>query len=215
MNQYINSHVLDKNQEVPSLPDTKLHRDKLMDGAQFHLVMRQMGLGIPVDELLATHPQFKRWVDAAFPYTQIPGNKRWNVDLCHKFNDVYLIENYDFIVSNDDKTIAINWTIGEPQDTLEKLWKTQLRLFLLQENTGVKCENISLIYLFANSETMSQCCYSDRQHEENKQKLNTIIPPIKSQIQAKNDLVAEIHTGWLAGNVNTQEYLNAIPEVEL
>lgn len=224
MNQYINSQVLESKQvaNVSKLAIAKPRRDSEIDGSRFHLVMQQMGLGIPVDGLLAAHPQFRQWVNVAWTYTQIPGNKRWGVDLCHEFNGIYLIENYDFIVSNDDNTIAIDWTIGKPQDfdVVKESWKTQLRLFLLHENTGIECENISLIYLFVNSEAVYQCCYTTKQHEENKQKLGSIILPIEelqveSQTKLQNDSLIIMHEDWLAGKINIQEYFNAIPEVEL
>lgn len=213
MNRYINSRVLEETR-TQSLPN--LAGASTKDGERFHLMMQQVGLGIPVDNLLATYPQLKKWVDTAFPYTQIPGSKRWNVDLSHEFNEVYLIENYDFIVSNDDKTIAVDWTISKPQDfdSLQESWKTQLRLFLLYENTGIKCEDISLVYLFVNSKVVYQCCYSSKQHEENKQKLNAIIAPVKSQVR-EDDALSKMHDDWLGGNINIQEYFNAIPEVEL
>lgn len=219
MNQYINSRALEKDMRSTAI---KSNSDGLTNGMQFHLVMQQVGLGIPVDGLLATYPQLKQWVDIAFPYTQIPGSKSWNVDLCHEFNGVYLIENYDFIVSNDDKTIAIDWTIGKPHDfqTVEQSWKTQLRLFLLHQNTGVQCENISLVYLKVNSKTIHQCCYSAEQHEENKQKLSGIITPVEevqteSQSQVLHDPLVAMHEDWLASKIDIQEYFNAIPEVKL
>lgn len=212
MNQYINSQTLDQKatSNLPNLTSTSIN-----NGNQFHLVMQQIGLGIPVDNLLAQYPQLKKWVDTASQYLQIPGNKQWNVNLSHKFNQVYLIENYDFIATNDDKVTAIDWTISKPQqfNNLFQSWKTQLRLFLMHENTGIKCENISLIYIFVNDAASYQCCYSQKQHEENKEKLNVIIPQ-KTQ-QTSYDSLLKIHEDWLEKNITTTEYIDRIPEVEI
>lgn len=211
MNQYINSQTLEGT--TTSLPT--LTSSSTNNGNQFHLLMQQIGLGINVDNILAQHPQLKKWVDTASQYLQISGNKQWNVDLSYKFNEAYLIENYDFIATHEDRITAIDWTISKPKEfnNLFHSWKTQLRLFLIHENTGVKCENISLIYLFVNDAASYQCCYNQKQHQENKNKLSFIIPQQTQQTSCDSPL--QIHKDWLAGNINTAEYINRIPEVEI
>ncbi|NJN07524.1 MAG: hypothetical protein HC815_05855 [Richelia sp. RM1_1_1] len=212
MIEYINSQALEK-VDTPKLPILNGH---IRDGNRFHLLMQQIGLGIPVDNLLAKYPHLRKWVDAAQMYTEIPGNKQWNINLSQKFNSVYLIENYDFIVSNDDKVVAIDWTISKPQDfeDLQSSWKTQLRLFLLHENFSVECENISFIYLFVNHAASYQYCYNSNQHEQNVQKLGEIIPT-PSQDQKEDKPLLKVHQDWLVGNINTHEYIERIPEVEI
>lgn len=210
MTQYINSASLEENIEPKFIPNTA----HIEDGKRFHLLMQQIGLGISVDNLLAEYPYLRKWVNTAKQYTQIPGSKQWNENLSQQFNGLYLIENYDFIVTNDDKIIAVDWTISKPQnfEDLQNSWKTQLRLFLLHEAKNIPCENISLVYVFANCETIYQCCYSDKQHQENKQKLELIIP---AQSAEKDNSPLKVHKDWLAGNISTQEYIEAIPEVEI
>lgn len=213
MNQYINSSVLE-NGQIATVP--KPRQKSEIDGSRFHLIMQQVGLGIPVDGLLASNPQLKQWVDAALPYTQIPGDKQWGIELCHKINSIYLIENFDLIVSNQDKVIAVDWTIAKPQDfnLVKESWKTQLRLFLLHQTTGIPCENVSLVYLFVNKNATFQCCYNDKQHEENKQKLEDILIPNNDDQQTQIEVEArDLHSDWMAGKIDNKEYLDAIPEV--
>lgn len=213
MNQYINSNVLE-NGRLCTIP--KPRQKSEIDGSRFHLIMQQVGLGIPVDGLLATNPHLKEWVDAALPYTQIPGDKQWGIELCHEINDIYLIENFDLIVCSDEKIIAVDWTIAKPQDfnLVKESWKTQLRLFLLHQTTGVPCKNVSLVYLFVNKNATFQCCYSDKQHEENKQKLAKIL--ITNNDEQETNIIVEardLHNDWMAGKISNKEYLDAIPEV--
>lgn len=211
MTQYINSASLEGKTQSNFTPNTA----HIEDGKRFHLLMQQIGLGISVDNLLAEYPYLRKWVNTANKYTQIPGSKQWNVNLSHEFNRLYLIENYDFIVSNNDKVIAVDWTISKPQnfDDLQYSWKTQLRLFLLYATRNIPCENISLVYVFANCETVYQCLYSDKQHQENQQKLQLIIPD--QSLEEENNSPLKVHEDWLAGNISTQEYIEAIPEVEI
>lgn len=207
MVQYINADLLENNNQV-------LPRIKNRDGQKFHLLMQQLGLGIPIDSLLTEYPYLKKWVQTAQKYTQISGDKQWSVNLSQEFNGIYLTEYYDFIVGNNDKIIAIDWTINKPGkfEELKNSWKTQLKLFILHENNKIPCNNISLIYLFANQETTYQCCYSKEQHEGNRQKLELILP---LQCKDKTNSPLEIHNNWIAGNITTQEYLENIPEVEI
>ncbi len=214
MIQYIDSNVLE-NGQIATIP--KPRQKSEIDGSRFHLIMQQVGLGIPVDGLLADNPQLKQWVDAALLYTQIPGDKQWGIELCHEINGIYLIESFDFIVSNEDKVIAIDWTITKPQDfnLVKESWKTQLRLFLLHQTTGITCENISLVYLFVNKNATFQCCYSDKQHEQNKQKIAEILTQNNDELQTEIEVEARnLHEDWKSGKIDIQEYFNAIPEVK-
>lgn len=208
MVQYINADSLENDNQI-------LPRIKNQDGQKFHLLMQQLCLGIPIDSLLAEYPHLKKWVQIAQQYTQIPGDKQCSVNLSHEFNGVYLTEYYDFIVSNKDKILAIDWTIGklEKFEELKNSWKTQLKLFILHENNKIRYNSISLIYLFANHETTYQCCYSEEQHKINKQKLELTFP-----VQFNNNKEVSplgIHENWLKGNITTQEYIDNIPEVEI
>lgn len=219
MNKYFDSRALD--QKRPKSVDKVMTSNVNVNSnsGKFHVVMQQLGLAIPIDEFIVAQPQIKKWADVAKQYINIPGNKRWNVDLSHEFNGAYLIENYDFIVSNNDKTIAIDWTIEKPSDfdELEKSWKTQLRLFLLHKNSSVKCEDVSLIYIFVDCGTIYQCCYDTEAHKENIRSLGAIIePPTPVEVEDNTiNPLSRLHEDWLAGKITVQEYFNAIPEIRL
>ena len=211
MVEYVNSTSLEEKNKSNFITNTA----HFEDAKRFHLLMQQIGLGIPIDNLLAEYPYFKKWIDTAKTYTQIPGDKQWNINLSHEFNGVYLIEHYDFIVNYNNKIIAVDWTISKPQnfEYLQSSWKTQLRLFLLHETKNIPCEDVSLVYIFANCGTVYQCCYTDKQHQKNWQALELIIPAQSSE--KENNSLLKIHEDWLAGNISTQEYIERIPEVEI
>ena len=81
-------------------------------------------------------------------------------------------------------------------------------------------EQISLVYLFVNTDSIYQFTYSEKKHFIFKERLEQTLAPFIENKNEKNYLADKItaqeaHDKWLAREISTTEYLAAIPEVEL
>ncbi|MDM9383529.1 hypothetical protein QUB80_22845 [Chlorogloeopsis sp. ULAP01] len=198
---------------IPISPGEKL-------GGEFHLIMQQIGLGLPVEPLLEAYPQIDKWVKAVKPFLEIPGSKEWNAEVQYLYKLQLLHANYDLIIYQDKQVIGIDWTIQKLSNfqVLENSLNTQLRLFLLHEKTQLPPEHINLIYLFVNTDNIYQFTYSQVKNQVFKERLLSIlkqffVEDIAEETQQED--LEIIHQRWMNKEISTQEYLDAIPEVEL
>ncbi|BAZ18334.1 hypothetical protein NIES4071_102190 (plasmid) [Calothrix sp. NIES-4071] len=217
MNQYFNSDAL--KQKAPKHIGQVMPNNDISDiHFQFNTVMQQLSLGMSIDKFAYNHP-IKEWVEFISMYTNIESTKYYSTDLSYQFNDnVYLVENYDYIVINDNSVTAFNWSIPKAQNLewLENSWKTKLRLFLLRENFTIECENISLLYLFPDSKETCQFWYDAKQHQVNLEKIGAIVnftnyQPTTDATAVENQFY---YTAWLQDK-SVQEDFDAIPEISL
>lgn len=219
MNQYFNSDAL--KQKVPKhIGQVMPNNNDISDtNFQFNTVIRQLSLGMSIDNFAYNHP-IKEWVEFVSIYTSLEGIKYYNTDLSYQFDEnVYLIENYDYIVIDDNSVTAFNWSTPKAQNPewLENSWKTKLRLFLLRKNFAVECEKISLIYLFPVSKETCQFWYNAKQHQVNLEKIGAIVNYTNYQPNTNVTAVAEnqfYYTAWLQDK-SVQKDFDAIPEISL
>lgn len=218
MNQYFNSNAL-KEKAPKYIGQIMPNNTNISDtNFQFNTVMQQLSFGMSIDNFAYNHP-IKEWVEFVSTYTNVEGDKYYNTDLSYKLSEnVYLIENYDYIVINDDSVTAFNWGIPKVQNPkwLENSWKTKLRLFLLRENFAVKCEKISLLYLFPASKKTSQFWYNTKQHQVNLENIGAIVNSTNYQPTTNVKVVKNqwYYTAWLKDK-SVQEDFEAIPEISL
>lgn len=189
-------------------------------GGEFHIIMQQIGLGVPVEPFLEAYPQLGKWVEVLLPFLEIPGNKQWNAEAQYLYKSQLIYANYDLIIYQDKQVIGLDWTIQKPSNfqSLENSFHTQLRLFLLHDKTQLPAEKINLIYLFVNTGDVYQFTYSEVKHLVFKERLLSIITQFAvEEIQQKfeQESLEIIHHKWMNREITTEEYLDAIPEIEL
>ncbi|MBW4567420.1 MAG: hypothetical protein KME31_05195 [Tolypothrix carrinoi HA7290-LM1] len=189
-------------------------------GGKFHIIMQQIGLGLPVEPFLKAYPQLGKWVKVLLPFLEIPGNKQWNAEAQYLYKSQLVHANYDLIIYQEQQVIALDWTIQKPSNfqSLENSFHTQLRLFLLYEKTQLPAEKINLIYLFVNTADIYQFTYSEVKHIAFKERLLSIITQFaveEIQQEVEQESLEIIHHKWMNREITTKEYLDAIPEVEL
>jgi hypothetical protein len=198
---------------------------------QFHLIMQQIGMGLSVEPLLNNSPQLKAWVEKVQPIINTPAiAKSWNASLQKLISNNLLVAQYDLILEREERLIAIDWSVQHrplSYQQLLKSWQTQLRLFLLLENSSFAPEQISISYLLFNTKSapIYHFEYSRQQHEEFQQKLKGILsklPETKGDVtldalsEFDDDAACELKIEkFLNGELTTQEYLATVPEVEI
>ncbi len=208
--------------------DLTIRSQSELAGSQFHLIMQQIGLGLPVKSFLKEYPQIANWVDKVKPFLNISGSKQWSAQLQYLYRQNLLYSEYDLIVYGENQVVGFDWTIQKPPkfEVLENKWQTQLRLFILHEQTRMPLEHISLVYLFVNTGSIYQFTYSKDKYLAFKERLEQTLAPFitdgknSSSSDSKRNSFSEItpqsaHDKWLAKEISTGEYLAAIPEVEI
>ncbi|MBD2307780.1 PD-(D/E)XK nuclease family protein [Chroococcidiopsis sp. FACHB-1243] len=197
---------------------------------QFHLIMQQIGMGLSVEPLLDNSPQLKAWVEKVQPIISTPAiAKSWNVSLQKPIDNNLLVAQYDLILEREERLIAIDWSVQHRPVSYQQLlesWQTQLRLFLLLENSSFAPEQIGISYLLVNAKSapIYHFEYSRQQHEEFQQKLAGILSKLpETEKNVSPAALSEFDRDpselnlkkFLNGELTTQEYLATVPEVEI
>jgi len=188
--------------ESLSLPDADLNsKEKLLLGANFHLLMQQQELGLDVSALASSSLQLQQWL-AAFerqPPEIVAGDR-----LCeHRRTLEVLLQNsetsdrvqehfvltaiYDLLILGDRQAQILDWKTHQVAINFKKLqtnWQTRLYLYLLAKTTNYAPDQLSMTYWFANTAQSVIIPYSQTEHEQTEKRLQQILMEIA---QAFND----------------------------
>lgn len=177
--------------KTSSLPNPELE-DRQTWGKQFHLLMQQRELGLPIESLLAENNELdsslKALVSAAPELFQANSDSFREAEhvltLAHGHYLLTVI--YDLLVAESDRAQIIDWkTYPLPQDRakIAHNWQTRLYLYLLAETSEYEPEQISMTYWFVKlphqpeSHTFS---YSSGQHQKTAQDLQGLLDKLDS-----------------------------------
>jgi len=200
-------------------------RQKL--GNQFHQIVRQLLLGLPVEPLLEAYPKIKHWVEQlqqAAPeiFQEQPGCRRsWDEQGQVVFNDVVLSTTYDLVIQSYSLAEIIDWTTSfANEEYLETSWNTQLKLYLFAENYHYLPDKITLTYWQVNDENEPLCChfdYSQKQHDAFKDRLALTLLNLRTPAHNLTNQHANPNslTSFLQGQIPVNEYVASVPEVEI
>jgi len=222
-------------EKLPEFERESIYTPGFCDGVnilskQFHLIMQQIGMGLSVEPLLNNSPQLKAWVEKVQPIINASAiAKSWNVSLQKPIDNNLLVAQYDLILEREERLIAIDWSVQHCPVSYQQLlesWQTQLRLFLLLENSSFAPEQIGISYLLVNAKSapIYYFEYSRQQHEEFKQKLEGILSKLPeteknvcpTAVSEFDENASELNLKkFLNGELTTQEYLATVPEVEI
>ncbi|MDF5718386.1 MAG: PD-(D/E)XK nuclease family protein [Rhizonema sp. NSF051] len=215
-------------QSAKYLPFNPNFSEERRVGRQFHLLMQQLMMGLPVEPFLETYPEMDHWVNQLYPIISSPTQKQCNVNKGKLIKDWYLIAHYDLLIEEAEKVITVDWKTGKYiPENLEDLWQTQLRLFILAETQDIPAENIFIIYCFVSEDEfpcLYQFNYSLEKHETFIERLAMTLsklPTNNSEESFSSNLHVETSEYSLnlqklfKGEMSTSEYLATIPEVEI
>lgn len=142
---------------LPPKSEIKQRQDT---GGQFHLLMRQKLMGLPVEPLLEAYPQMRRWLTClqkAAPEIfseELSIEKEWEHPRTLMCEGHLLKVVYNLLLSDPSQAQIIEWTTSAlpPIASLEKDWKTRLYLYVLAETINYPFSSISMTYWFVHSE---------------------------------------------------------------
>lgn len=144
--------------ESPLTPEAK-HRQEV--GNHFHLLIKQLLMGLPVEPLLEAYPQMQYWISSLkIAAPEIFADEPNTFKECdHHRTLIYeghlLSVVYNLLLVDENHAQIIEWTTATLPHSplqLENDWKTRLYLYLLAETSDYQPEQISLIYWFLQSD---------------------------------------------------------------
>ncbi|GFE68564.1 PD-(D/E)XK nuclease family protein [Chroococcus sp. FPU101] len=167
--------------EQLSTPTSPEQQEKLIWGSQFHLLMQQRELGLPIEELLSDDDQLNHSLKAllqAAPELQL--NHHWRAaEHCRTLEmQGYLFTViYDLLIADSTHAQILDWkTYLQPEkpNKLAKNWQTRLYLYVLAETSSYLPEQISMTYWFVKLPKEPQKItfnYDRQQHEQTQRDL--------------------------------------------
>ncbi|MEC4986561.1 MAG: PD-(D/E)XK nuclease family protein [Oscillatoria sp. PMC 1068.18] len=164
-------------------------------GSQFHLLMQQRELGLPIESILREDEQFAhsfKSLLATAPEILTPTENEWReAEHCRtlQIRDYLLTVIYDLLITNQEKAQIIDWkTYLQPPKkiNLANNWQTRLYLYLLTETSTYLPEQISLTYWFVKLPTKPQSYqfnYNSQQHQQTREDLNQLLKQLDEWLE--------------------------------
>jgi hypothetical protein len=177
-----------------TLPISPTQQSKTQLGSDFHLLMHQRELGLPIDPILARSGQLNTWMQAMLqtaPELFETDSQTWRESEHVRTLEIdnYLFTAiYDLLILQPDRADIIDWKtypLPRYKKDLDLEWQTRLYLYLLAETSDYLPKQIAFTYWFIQSTP--------------KPKSVKISYTLKQHRQTKLDLLALLNklTNWL------------------
>jgi len=176
-----------------SSPNLTEQQERQTQGAQFHLLLQQWQLGLPIAPLTQADPQLDQWFTAfesASPeILALPGSDSLPIQQAEHERTLecqgYLLTmRYDLLLAGDRHAKILDWkTYPRPQNArhLAANWQTRLYLYGLAETSPYEPEQLSMAYWFfqatqaaATPQSLS-FSYDRTQHDRTRQDLTNLL----------------------------------------
>ena len=172
---------------VPSFSDPELE-EKFNWGSQFHLLMQQRELGLPIESLLQEEAELnhsiKALIEAAPDILDQDDHNSWR-EAEHSrtlvFGNYLLTVVYDLLIANNNQAQIIDWkTYLQPpkKNKLIHNWQTRLYKYVLAETSQYLPEQISMTYWFVklpHKPKKYTFTYNSKEHNQTKKDLTTLL----------------------------------------
>ncbi|MBE9197705.1 MULTISPECIES: PD-(D/E)XK nuclease family protein [unclassified Nodularia (in: cyanobacteria)] len=172
------------------------HEEHQTLGSQFHLLMQQREMGLPIGSFLEVDTQLQSWMSGftnAAPEILTPIDSQTFRESEHyrilQVQDYLLTVVYDLFIGDSQKAQILDWkTYPKPQNKrkLEQNWQTRLYLYVLAETSDYLPKNISMTYWFVQSEGQPQNItfnYNSTQHQQTAKKLNQLLNKLTNWLE--------------------------------
>ena len=213
--------------KLSSLPNPETE-EKQTWGSQFHLLMQQRELGLPIEPLLAKDQELDQSFQAllqAAPQILDQTNNQWR-EAEHSrtinFGNYLLTVIYDLLIADDTQAQIIDWkTYLKPQkkDKLAHNWQTRLYLYTLVETSEYLPKQVSMNYWFVklpNKPESQVFNYNNLQHQQTKKDLHNLLNKLDIYLDESQDFAhhsdceakCPYHKELLDQEENTSIYLS-------
>jgi hypothetical protein len=161
-------------------PISPEQQERLAVGSQFHALMQQWEMELPIQAFLQEDPQLRRWFNAfidASPkiLAETVEFRQSEHSRILEIEGQVLTVIYDLLLLSDSEAQIIDWkTYPKPQkvDRITQNWQSRLYPFVLAETSHYRPEQISMTYWFfqakgeATEPQSFKVKYDTKQHEE-------------------------------------------------
>jgi hypothetical protein len=163
-----------------TLPVSPAQQAKTQLGSDFHLLMHQRELGLPIEPILARSPQLNTWMQSML---QIAPMLFETDDLTQReseqvrtlaIDDYLFTAIYDLVILAPDRADIIDWKtypLPKYKKDLDLEWQTRLYLYILAETSDYLPKQIAFTYWFIQSTPQPKSVkisYTLKQHRQTK-----------------------------------------------
>jgi hypothetical protein len=165
-------------------------------GSDFHLLMQQRELGLPIAPILERAPQQQAWMQAIMTtapelFQSAPQTWRESEHIRTLAIDDYLFTViYDLIILRSDRANIIDWKtypLPKNKKELDRDWQTKLYFYLLAETSDYTPKQITFTYWFIQSSPQPksvQIGYTLKQHHQTKSDLLDLLGKLTTWLDA-------------------------------
>ncbi len=173
-------------------------------GSQFHLLMQQRELGLPLPPFLALDPRFQSCWEGlieANPSLFAPSpSVRFRASEHQRtigFQGYLITVIYDLVILAESVGKIIDWkTYNRPEtdEVLKENWQTRLYLFVLKETSDYYPEQLAMIYWFVKPQSQdkkilknipqaTEIRYNQKEHESTEKQLHQQLNQLTQWLQ--------------------------------
>lgn len=185
-------------------PISPIQQAKTQLGSEFHLLMQQRELGLPIEPILAGSPQLAGWIQSIV--TTAPELFKSNPQTWRESEHVRTLEidNYLFTAIYDllilqpncpkdrlrQRADIIDWKtypLPRYKKDLDREWQTRLYLYILAETSAYLPKQINFTYWFIQSNPQPKSvriAYTQRQHRQTHADLLALLDQLSSWLDA-------------------------------
>jgi hypothetical protein len=178
-----------------TLPTVSAQQSKTQLGSEFHLLMHQRALGLPIEPILARSPQLNTWIQAMIQTApelfQTDANSWKESEHVRTLaipqsggsaNENYLFTGiYDLLILQPERADIIDWKtypLPKYKKDLDLDWQTRLYMYILAETSNYSPKQINFTYWFIQSNPQPksvQIGYTLKQHRQTQVDLRVLL----------------------------------------
>jgi hypothetical protein len=185
-----------QNQHQLILPVSPAQQAKTQLGSDFHLLMHQRELGLPIEPILARSPQLNTWMQAMIQvapalFETNPQTQRESEQVRTLAIDNYLFTAiYDLVILQPERADIIDWKtypLPKYKKDLDLEWQTRLYLYMLAETSDYVPKQIAFTYWFIQSTPQPKSVkisYTLKQHRQTQTDLLALLSKLTNWLDA-------------------------------
>ena len=172
------------------LPTVARNSAAIERGKQFHQLLQQQSLGLPIAPLVESDPDLMRYFQAFRdnPPPLLGGNRFAEYPLAMPWGDFQLYGIVDLLIETDNRSQIVDWKTywrSRSFNELEIDWQTRLYLFLLTETRGYAPERVAMLYWFAEDPQHSiEIPYSSDVHANTQTDITRLMQALHDWLQS-------------------------------
>lgn len=175
-------------------------QQQLLWGSQFHRLVQQAELGLPIQSLVQSDFRlqacFQAWVEQVLQTLPQTVWRQSEHPRTLEFGENSLVVIYDMLVLEDDRAQILDWkTYARPRNPqlLAQNWQTRLYLYVLAETSDYQPEQLSMTYWFlpppsqpgqSVTPTPLTFPYSESHHTQTHQDLTRLLQQLQQWLQS-------------------------------